>query len=395
VTEPVVDVLLENDPAAPTDASIPRLPFIDGARGLAALVVCVRHLLAVNGSYTALPGATAFDLTPGQAVVWPVHWGNEMVLLFLLVSGFSLAYSEEIRRARNKAPTTYAVFAARRFHRIAATYYAAFGLGLIVFLLPISTPVGYSPIFHDSTNITWAGSIAHLGFVHNLRGQWLFQGNSPLWSMAYEVQLYVAFPLLYWGMRRTNPIAVAIVAVLAVKAISLLHLGFPVFGLMRWFVTGMVIAVMFRRSRVPAWLFALAGVVMLAVAGLNLHQLQSETRHDVVWLAAFVLIALAMIEAPTSRWNPLNTHPLRWLGARSYSLYALHLPLAYLMYVAVTKAGATGGAVDILVLGIGLPLSILLANAAFMLIERPALARARDAGSRRKDEQPQPAVNVA
>lgn len=359
----------------------PRLRFVDGLRGLAALVVCVGHLLAVNGALVGPPGESIFRATPLQLLGWLfVPWGSDMVNLFLLVSGFSLTYAEEARRAKGRPPTRLKEFGLRRFYRLAPIYYVALLIGLAVFVLPLGVDTVASPIFHDSVHITLAGTAAHLGFVQNLSGSWLYQGNSPLWSMAYEVQLYLIFPLLYWASKRVHPLLVVVAAIGMVGAIARLNPGFPVFGLMRWFVVGIALALLYRRIRVPAPVLAVIAGGSFLVAIINPTPAQGQTAHDLVWMSLFVSAILLMASRPASGRNPLNGSIFGWLGERSYSLYALHFPLAYLVFAAITALGVGGARADGLELVVALPLSLGLAALGYRLLERPALRRSRAVG---------------
>ena len=300
-----------------------------------------------------------------------------MVALFLLVSGFSLAYSEDVRREKGHPATSLRGFTLRRAYRRAPTYYAGLALGLVVFSLPLGVSVASSPIFSQSTHITLNGTLAHVFFVHNLRNGWIDQGNTPLWSMAYEVQLYLTFPFLYAAMKKFNSFFVAGTAIAIVSAFTHLPLAFPLFGLMRWFVVGIALAAVYRQVSVPRWVLGVIAAISLAVALCNPGRLQVGNKHDVVWMVLFVSTILLMASRPTSRNNPLNRRVFGWLGERSYSLYVLHFPLVFLLFAAVSRAGVHGAAVDGVVLLLGLPLSLGAAHLGYLWLERPALRRAR------------------
>ena len=126
-------------------------------------------------------------------------------------------------------------------------------------------------------------------FVRNLNSDWLFQLNSQSRTIACEIQLYLIFAMIYLLMPRWNPFVTAIAIVIAVKAVSLLHLGFPVFGLARWFVAGVLLA----EVTAQGWRIALKvslpiGVGALLVGMAEIPRLQSESPHDVIWSTSFV-----------------------------------------------------------------------------------------------------------
>ncbi|MGY1779791.1 acyltransferase family protein [Geodermatophilus sp. SYSU D01036] len=154
------------------------------------------------------------------------------------------------------------------------------------------------------------------------------------------------------------------------KGISLLNLGFPVFGLARWFVAGALVAeVLARGWRLPWWLGAPVGVLALLLAMCQLPALSSEYAHDAAWLVAFVALMLAMADVPASGRNPLNWPWLRWLGERSYSLYALHIPLVLIAIWASVRWGLSGRPAALVVTALALPATLVMLFAAWRWVE--------------------------
>lgn len=350
---------------------VQRLPYVDGVRGLAAVLVALGHMVYIVPS---MPLTGLRDATVADRLIWPLRFGTEMVYLFLMVSGFSLYYSERARRLRGRPATTYRQFLARRGWRIAPVYYAALAFGLIVVAVLPHLPL--RPENQGLQKLTAGGVVSHLFFVHNLNPDWLYQANAPLWSIAYEMQLYLLFPLIFIAMRRFNPLLAAVGFVAVVKVISLAHLGFPVFGLTRWFVAGCLVAeVLARGIRIPLWLTLPGGLVALLVGMLQLPVLSSELRHDAVWVVAFTLLLLAMGAVPESARNPMNWRWLRWIGLRSYSLYALHFPITLAGIWLSLRLGLHGRPAAAFVVAVAGPVSLLVCMASWRWIERPSLER--------------------
>jgi peptidoglycan/LPS O-acetylase OafA/YrhL len=372
--EPVTSI----DGEAP-GTGVRRLPFIDGVRGLAAVVVLANHAIffVPRNTPSRLADAGVADL-----LVWPFRFGPEMVELFLLISGFSLYYSELARRSRNRPPTTLGQFAARRAWRIGPVYYLAFAIGLVV-TLSLSGRLALVARYQglNLLHTTTGGVISHLFFVHSFKPSWLYQINAPLWSLAYEAQLYLLFPLIYFAMRRWNPWLVAVVVLIFVRVVNLAHPGFPIFGLARWFVAGALLAELaHRKVRVPARYALPVGLAALLLGMAQLRQLAPGGRHDLVWLAAFALLMFAALEYPDSRRNPMSWRWMRWLGLRSYSLYALHFPIVLLLLYAAQSADIAGWGAVGLTLGVGLPASVLAAAVCFRFVEGPSLERVARVG---------------
>lgn len=354
---------------------IERLPFIDGARGVAALVVAVGHFLRVDsmlfhGSFTHTSNLSR--------TVWPFWTGSEMVLLFLLISGFSLTYSEDLRRSKGTG-TPLRTFARRRAWRILPVYYVAVLIGVVVTSL---VTFHTSNVLFQGSKVTLGGVLSHIFLIHNLDGHWVSQGNAPLWSLAYEAQLYLLFPLLYWASRRYP---IALVALCAfVLDVTCEHLGIHVFGMLRWFALGVVLARIYRRT--PArWANRLLtiGLAALVIGYLRLPSMSTEKWHDLTWALAFTGIVLWMTKHPAGRVNPCTWRPLRWVGLRSYSLYALHWPLVVLIFAVGSHYAWTGRAwFPFVSVAIGLPLALLIATLSYRFVERPCVERMRATGKR-------------
>jgi len=358
---------------------IARLPFIEGVRGFAAMVVVLGHF--AHAGHRLLGHESFFHVLWSERLVWPAWPGTEMVYLFLMVSGFSLFYSEDVRRL-TRGPTRLGLYARRRAWRIIPTYYVAFAFGVAVLAIVPAHFIRGVPVL-TAEPVTVSGVIAHLGLFHNLERAWIYQGNGPLWSMAYEAQLYLLFPLLYWACKRfpaTLVCGAAIVFDLAVNHGRAAEESLP-FGLLRWFALGILVASIYRDPRlrrIPARALVAAGLALLALGYARVAAVGVGVKHDIVWGAAYTLLLLAMTRAPESLSNPMNARPMRWLGLRSYSLYAFHFPVLWGVFAALAALGAgTHGLRLALLFAVGVPLSLAVAQLAFKLVEQPSLRRIR------------------
>src|SRR5947209_8192420 len=95
--------------------TIERLPFIDGIRGIAAVVVCFGHCVFFSGLPLYVEDIRSASFS--QRLAWLVSHGAEMVSLFLMISAFALVYTEDVRRL-SASSTTTSVFIRRRAWRI-------------------------------------------------------------------------------------------------------------------------------------------------------------------------------------------------------------------------------------------------------------------------------------
>lgn len=360
-----------------SDRPIARLPFVEGIRGYAALMVMLGH--CAHASYRLMGSESFFQAQWRDRLLWLAWPANEMVYLFLMISGFSLFYSEDVRRLRMPA-TRLSTFAKRRAWRILPTYYLALVFGLIVLAIVPNHLIDGLPAL-GPVPVTVAGIAAHLALIQNFKESWLYQGNGPLWSMAFEAQLYLLFPLLYWACKRYPAVLVCGVAIVLDFAIHHGNEQLFVLRLLRWFALGILAADLYRRAsirKIPASAFLTIGVALVLVGYLRFSFIGGGYRLFLIWGGGFMLLLIGMTRKPESRLNPMNAKPMRWIGIRSYSLYAFHFPVLWAVYAALAALSVRSGADRMtLLFVVGGGLSIVVANLAFRWIERPSLRRVR------------------
>src|SRR5437763_3119928 len=176
-----------------------RLAGLDGVRGLAALFVVVNHVFL-----RAFPGYPV-DRAPFWAG-WFIY-GRFAVVVFIVLSGFSLALAPARHGWRLDAVSR---FAARRARRILPAYWAALAFSLAVAWLVVAQP---------GQGIPGPKSVLVNGLLlQNLVGA--PSPNRSFWSMAVEAQLYVLFPLLLLMVRRWGPIVMVATVTLVVAMVG-------------------------------------------------------------------------------------------------------------------------------------------------------------------------------
>jgi peptidoglycan/LPS O-acetylase OafA/YrhL len=354
----------------PPDTPAPRpgrrLAGLDGLRGLAALYVVVYHV-----SLRAFPGYPD-DGAPFWAG-WFVY-GRFAVLVFIVLSGFSLALSPA--RAGWHLDGI-AAYARRRARRILPPYWAALAFSLAVAWLIVPQPHSGIP---DAMSV----------LVNGLLVQNIVSAPSPntaFWSIAVEVQLYILLPVLLLMIRRRGALAMVATVTLVVAAVGVV--GPHVAGL-GTFVTqsapdlaalfalgiasGGVVAAGARRSWPWPWLALAAAAPVFATIA---WQGSGWTLDRLYWVdlalapaIACLLISLAT-GRPASLLRLLDARPIRGLGSSSYSLYLTHAPIVAIVYELIVARWFHPGAAAFLVsLALVIPLTIAFAKAFASVFER-------------------------
>ena len=323
-----------------------RLDYVDALRGLACLAVVIFHACGAQEPAAALRAAHAGGPPAHHGLTLVTSFGVFGVPLFLCLSGFCLFLPVLRRHSLGAVRVDFREFLRRRARRILPPYYAAMALFLVLESLP---RLGLLPEAALSTTIGGGRSvIAHVLMLHNLSARTFGGINVSFWSLATEWQLYLAFPLLLWLVRRGG-LRLLLLTTLAVLlgwgALARLHVGpdpaWQVHGqfyrsalsFSYFFALGMAAAVLvsdpayarLRRGSLLAGALCLPPAVLLSLRG------AWPPLADLFWGQVFLgLIAWCSFVAPArfAGRGPLNL--LVRLGAFSYSVYLVHQPLLFL-----------------------------------------------------------------
>jgi peptidoglycan/LPS O-acetylase OafA/YrhL len=345
-----------------------RLAGLDGLRGLAALFVVVNHVFL-----RAFPGYPV-DRAPFWAG-WFIY-GRFAVVVFIVLSGFSLALSPARHGWRLDG---VARFASRRARRILPPYWAALVFSLAVAWLVVPPPGQGAP---DAKSVV----------VNGLLMQNLVGAPSPdrsFWSIAVEAQLYVVFPLLLLMVRRSGAIVMVATVTAIVAAVGIL--GPHVSGLDTFVIqsppdlaalfalgvlaAGIVGASGARRSWPWAGLALAAAAPVLATIW---WQGSVWTLNHLFWVDLALGPAVGCLLAGLATGHPapllrlLDARPLRNLGSSSYSLYLTHGPIVVVVYEQVVAGRVRQGVPAFVVsLALVLPLTIVFARVFASVFEIP------------------------
>jgi peptidoglycan/LPS O-acetylase OafA/YrhL len=358
-----------------------RLAGLDGLRGLAALFVVVNHVFL-----RAFPGYPV-DRAPFWAG-WFIY-GRFAVVVFIVLSGFSLALSPARHGWRLDGATQ---FARRRARRILPPYWAALAFSLAVAWLVVPQP---------GQGVPGAKSVVVNGLlVQNLVGA--PSPNRSFWSMAVEAQLYIVFPLLLLMVRRWGAIVMVATVTLVVATVGILS---PHISRLHVFVVqsppdlaalfavgilsaGIVGASRARRSWPWAWLALAAAAPVLATIW---WQGSVWTLDHLFWVDLALGPAVACLLAGLATGHPapllrlLDARPMRNLGSSSYSLYLTHGPIVVVVYDKVVAGRVRQGVPAFVVsLALVLPLTIVFARVFASVFETPFRRRHSWSGAARR-----------
>jgi len=349
---------------------------IESLRALAALSVVMGHAFLycyVSATIThkylnrvllegGFGGVDFFFVLSGYLLFWP-----------FARSSFATGETVSIRR-----------YALNRALRILPLYYVVV---IVLFVLQ----------HHGGT----AGQWWRFGvFAQNFSSSTLYSLDSPMWTLAVEVQFYVGLPFIAWGLARlsrgSRPAAIAILlavsaASFAARQVVFWHghppnetLGASLPTLFSFFAVGMVLALVRVGwlQRPPHWLSGRAGSSNLWVlCSVPLWALVSwrYSWEPAAALASVLIIGACVLPLRRGVFVGLTENRLlSQLGLASYSIYLWHSPIL----LAITNHSVTstvfGGAVPttghfakLLVLGGGA--SCLFALLSYRVIEAPAL----------------------
>ncbi len=317
----------------------PRLDYLDGVRGLAALFVVAHHLWR-SYTETALPGLR------GVAANWLLY-GHLAVDVFIVLSGACLMLP--VARSRSLRGG-WQTFYKSRARRILPPLYAAIAFGLAV------------NVAHGIAHKTLPSP--KMVLLNLLLLQDLVQSanilDSPLWSVALEWKIYFLFPVFVWLWLRFGSRAVLLVsAVIGYGLTGILSAVYPSLYLplsCPWFVFlfGMGMAATdfaMRGSRTasaepPRWLIpslfwaALACLALLlfrwpvTAAGESVlyvpHLPLIDTAAGTATALALVILSRkAMRQERSLPIALLSWPPLVFVGTIGYSVYLIHILIIY------------------------------------------------------------------
>jgi peptidoglycan/LPS O-acetylase OafA/YrhL len=362
-----------------------RLPQLDGLRGLAILLVLVRHYLVVDAK------PAPHTLFSHAVFLLQITWSG--VDLFFVLSGFLIGGILVDARASSRY---FKPFYARRFFRIVPVYALVCGLYGLAWSAGGQRWWGTAGAWLFGHPPPW---YAFVLFVQNVviavRGDFAPLPVGVTWSLAVEEQFYLTLPLLvrFVPARRLLPVLAAIVACVPV-ARTLAYFMLPNGGVVAYtmmplradaLLLGAIAALLVRDERARGVLVrrrtavvaatALLGVVLLAFIGLGRATRDSAAMSTVGYTLVALFYAAILLLAVTRPAGALSAllqaRWLRGLGEIAYGTYLLHLAVEGICFgVLFGHAPQVTGAKDLGAKCAALALTVLLARASWKLFEK-------------------------
>ena len=319
------------------------LPALDALRGMLAVYVLLGHcrwlLWTGHGAWMAQPHETwAVPIVFASGLL---RYGREAVIVFFVLSGFFIHLrNAEAARGGELAPQVTSRYLVRRAHRLLPPYAFALlvtvacdaiGYAWFPWLYAANTGDGLLDQTFARSGYSWPSVGPALWLLPSSMG-FHFGSNGPLWSLAFEVLYYLAYPL-WFGLRRRSAVAAFGVLPVVCLAIGLWPASpFPavVAAYYPAWLTGAFLAERLgAASFAPRWRWSAAAVF---AAGAWVHF--AAPRVAIAAAAAILFggaaVLLAATVPPDWRW-PRWQRAWQYLGARSYTIYVVHFPFLALL----------------------------------------------------------------
>jgi peptidoglycan/LPS O-acetylase OafA/YrhL len=368
-----------------------RIPALDGVRGIAILLVLLRH--AIFGVGAVLPGAPKSKIVAALLAAGQLTWSG--VDLFFVLSGFLIGGI--LLDARN-SPRYFRTFYLRRAYRILPLYFAVLATFLFTHL-PWYALLARAGRFQPLEIPWWAYATFTQNFWMAYLGTFGLNSAGITWSLAIEEQFYLTVPFVIRRIQIRYLGGVLVTIIVGAPLIRvLLRYTLDHGGIASYVLTparadglslGVLCALLVRRNDVWDWLATrraklwgimaplFAGVVFMSWRGFDAFS-PAMTTWGYSWLAflytAFLLLALI----DTGGWLEHNLHNrvLAKLGTLAYCLYLIHISLMQSFRHPLTRWFPQSPAAAWIAGGIlGAAAAVVVASLSWNYFEKPLLRR--------------------
>ncbi len=353
-----------------------RLDYLDGLRGVAALVVVVFHFFSAYLP-AAIPAETPRPWRVSDTPVGILYNGLFSVIVFFVLSGFLVSNSA----AKKKDPLLLNL--ALRYTRLALPATASvLWAWLLLMLLPNKATELSRLIPHVWLHFTYQGKIPGLysefseGLAHIFTaGSSLV--NNVLWTMKIEL-IGSCFIYILYSIARGR---------MLLRALILLALILPAVHqtIYEGFVFGAILMELWAADRLRAFFpipfFALGALLGSVSQGFHSrmhlphmpHLFTIGDKEGILYAIGAAMIVYGCLTS--SKLQALfSIFPARFLGRTSFCLYLFHVPLLYTVFAAiyVAQAPVTPGVLAAMFL-IFVCVSVRIAYLGTLMVDEPVL----------------------
>jgi peptidoglycan/LPS O-acetylase OafA/YrhL len=364
---------------------MPRFAAIEGLRAWLAWAVVVSHISQITG----------LSMHGGHGA-WLDRFGHTGVMVFIVISGFVITGLVVDR----KEP--WPRYIIRRAFRIFPAYWVAILAALATLPLAIAvmgvTPWQADPAYtFDEILVGWrdtigahpiAQAVLHAVLIQGVVPDSIWPSTSnavlgPAWSLTLEWQFYLVAPALVWLLagRRWR---IRTVLAIAVLGFATMHGVFGTYWLPTFFpgaayifLIGIACRLGFERMKATV----VGPEVALAALGVGF------ILQDFLWLGVWAAIYLFLLHGDAwkeqANGRPVAagisalvaSRPAQYFGARSYSVYLIHLPILELAAWAVLTQRAMSQTELFWALAVTvIPATLLVSELLYRFVERPMIA---------------------
>ncbi len=339
------------------ERNLTHLPVLDGLRGIAILLVMIKHTWLTASSYYLPENLSTFD--QGMMVLLSYGWAG--VDLFFVLSGFLIT---RILLQTRRQPKYFSTFYYRRLVRIFPLYYVL--LIIQFYLLPAlatkfpKLPGGEPTSLNEQLH--YFGYLANFYQVFHPEERFRFL-LSPTWSLSVEEQFYLIWPFLVflWNSRTLIICCLSFIVLCPWIRWVLIEMNkdsWMIYSLTPWRCDGLAMGALvafweiakeeggltkpIRRRHILYWV----GIVMCisAILGMIIYKGSSRdvdftnaTMHSAL-SGLFTCLLLLLLDSPSERYlRVFEWSPFRLLGKYSYSIYLFHLPIFTVLALGIKK----------------------------------------------------------
>lgn len=294
-----------------------KIKALDGLRGLASIFVFLTHMRNI----TSLPIYAPYKFFDA---------GHEAVILFFVLSGYVLTYSNE------NFKISYKRYVCRRIFRIYPAYYLSIALVIMLFLIIDPHKINlYTEWFNcqfPSINLSITVLIKSLLLIlaedHKI--------NGAAWSLTYEVIISILIlPILFNNIKLFNNYYVAIVIVTICLVVSkYLQVYYVIPNLFKYFVYFYMGFLAFYNTKYLKYISTLQFMPLYLV--LFASQFFSYGYIDNIYLTEILAACGSIGFIACCIYNQdwiklLESQLIQFYGKISYSFYLFHMPILYLL----------------------------------------------------------------